>query len=205
MEQMTLTLKQVNNFARYSCSKWCPNRALRRHNRELYRAAAETYWRSEKHQVLIGRYKSGERKLDTYPWPYCDPGFADWKECNRDDSYTLISDQSGFVVKHCTSYVAWKIFETTGEWPQRKAKRTYHAQDWVRFLSDAGYKTVVEKPSGDGYYVGVNPRKGDYGEVVWYEYPNYVVDNLVYVSTYRKKQYVYEIELVDMYTWVKIK
>lgn len=182
---------------------------------------------SDEHQHKIEVYSCGYRNVNTYPWPYSDPDFASWPEISDPDSSTLVLDQSGFVVKHSTSYCAYKIFEATGKWP--KASRTYRwflrtsaklpgerndgkfeAKDWVQFLDEAGYNRVLSPTqlTNDFRCVGIDPNKGESGMVVWFEsirYGEVTRGKFVEYSTYLNGKYVYEsFGEPQNFTWVAI-
>lgn len=108
---------------------------------------------------------------NTYPWPYSDPRFADWEEDDRGKTYTLISDQAGFVIRRSTSYVAWKIYELTGRWPTERGSdgEIFHAKYWQKFLGLNGFTKFVARPEPGKHYVGIIPDEGEFGQVVWFE------------------------------------
>lgn len=187
----------ANYYARLSCPKW--NRAAngkllgwlyrhsRRKNRKKYR------------DMMLPNNDNG----NTYPWPFCDPEFANWEEDDSAENYSLISDPSGCVVKYATSYCAWKIFEATGQWPQRKTKIRMDAKNWRTFLREAGYGEIVAHPSVGGKYVGINPRFGEWGIVVWYEGDGTNPDQVVVSSYVDKKFYYTQVNFAE-YDWIKI-
>lgn len=109
---MRKNIKIANFFAKKSCTKWNKNRFSRRISRKIYRKMADCYWYSHEGQAKVAMYKTGHHQINTYPWPYSDEEFAKWPEDDDSDNYTLISDQSGCVVKYATSYCAWKILLT---------------------------------------------------------------------------------------------
>ena len=141
---------------------------------------------------------------NTYPWPFSDEDFANWDEDDSPENYSLISDPSGCVVKYATSYCAWKIYEVTGTWPQRKTHIRMDAKNWQLFLGEAGYNEVVELPTAPGRYVGINPDEGEFGMVVWYE-GDAVVPGLVVISTYKNKKFYVGTDETTAYKWIKIK
>ncbi len=109
---------------------------------------------------------------DTYPWPYREKDFASWEFSDETGNYTLICDPAGFVVRHCTSYCAWKIRELTGRWPKKRSSRKmYHAKYWQEFLAENGFTVIVDSPEDrpEGCYVGIEVDRGEYGQVYWYE------------------------------------
>ena len=202
------TLKEVNTWAKKSCPRWNSGfpkyfrKFLRRYYRKKYRDAALERYYSNGHQDLVRRYKSGEKMLNTYPYPYSDERFADWEEDDSKRGYSLISDQSGCVVKYATSYVAYKIFEETGVWPQKKTSRRLDAKKWDQFLAEAGYDKGVLAPKSGHHYVGIKPDEGEFGLVVWFEE---VDDNdYVDISTYYDKAYFFGSAKIKDFKWVEI-
>ncbi|MBR3236540.1 hypothetical protein IKF92_02595 [Candidatus Saccharibacteria bacterium] len=171
--------------------------------------------KSKTAQQLIEKYKNLHdgcalvpedfvwKLIDTYPLPYSHPDFANWEEDNSKEDYSLVPDQSNCVVKHDTSYVAYKIYEATGSWPQKKTKEEIDAKNWGQFLKEAGYETIVEKPIKNGYFVGINPDKGEHGIVVWYE--GTLIDGSVITTTYKNKTYTINKENPSDFIWIKIK
>ncbi len=202
-------LYAVNHWAKMSCDKWNKCAPLRRIYRKLYRHAARRYWKSSIAQQRTKQYQDTYYYFDTYPWPYCDDKFADWEEDDTIGSYTLITDQSNFVIKHPTSYCAWKIYESTGHWPQRKSHRRFDAKHWQDFLAEAGYDTIVAIPWKGHRYVGIEQHSlSEFGEVVWFEKPNDsdgACSTSVIVSTYRDKKYFCGPVDLRKYLWIQIK
>lgn len=196
-------LEKANKHAKLSCSKWNKCRFTRRIHRAAYRKMAEKYWHSADHQIKMELYLSGRHEINTYPWPYSDKGFANWPESDQSDDYTLISDQSGCVVKYATSYCAWKIYEATGEWPTKKSNVRLDAKNWIQFLAEAGYTKQVSGVSlrNGAHYVGIDPNRGEWGVVVWFEAIQ--GDRLEY-STYYNKQYYYGLGFAKDFEWVEI-
>ena len=198
---MKMNLKTANRIARDSCYRWQKNRWWRRINRYRYRKMAEKYWCSKEHQEVMARYKGGVKDTNTYPWPYSDEGFADWTEIDG----MIVSDQSGYTVRHSTSYCAWKIFEATGNWPKKRSVRCYSSRRWQKFLAKIGYTEVVPAEELDPEhhcYVGIRRDEHDWSLVVWAEQK--VEDGEIAVSSYVDGEYEFwEID-PDKYTWVKI-
>jgi hypothetical protein len=202
MEEKNLQFKNLelaNHYARLSCPKW--NRAedvvedkilgwMYRHSRRKNR---------KKYQAMI---IPGEG-TNTYPWPFSDPNFANWEEDDSSENYSLVSDPSGCVIKYATSYCAWKIYETTGRWPQRKTHVRMDAKNWRFFLKEAGYGEIVAHPSIGGKFVGINPRIGEYGFVVWYEGESKDMGEVV-VSSYKNKEFFFGTVNFAEYDWIKI-
>ncbi len=204
MVNSTRKLAKANRHAKLSCAKWNKCRFGRRAHRAAYRKIAERYWQSDEHQRKVKLYLSGRHNINTYPWPYSDEEFANWEECDESDGYTLISDQSGCVVRYATSYCAWKIYETTGEWPMKKSNVRLDAKNWLQFLAEAGYTKQVDSTSlqNDLHYVGIDPSKGEWGVVVWFE--GCQGDRVDY-STYYDKQYRYVVGMAAKdFKWIEI-
>jgi len=152
---------------------------------------------------------------DTYPWPYCEWDFAHWPESDVTGAYTLISDPSGFVVHHGTSYCAWKIRERTGRWlKKRQPGVIYNAKNWQAFLAENGYHTVSSCVSAFENYVAIDPNRGEFGQVYWYEGPriektesNPIVCAGYNCSTYEDRTYrqvFFDFEAAKKLIWVKI-
>lgn len=201
-------LSLVNRWAKLSCDKWNKSRLLRRFYRMLYRRAARKYWESPHARKRTQQYQDVYYYFDTYPWPYSDPKFANWEEDDTTGNYTLITDQSNFVIKYATSYCAWKIFESTGHWPQRQSHQRFDAKRWQEFLAEAGYETVVTEPQRGHRYIGIEEHsQREYGEVVWFEKPNDSAEDghaSVIVSTYRDKKYFCGVINPSRYLWIQI-
>ncbi len=161
------------------------------------------YFYSEQHQKLVARYKSGQYWLNTYIFPYCDPEFGNWPESDDPKTYSLITDQSNFVVRYATSYVAYKIFEEVGSWPQRKTLKRFDAKIWVEFLAEAGYTEIVDRPEAGHRYVGIKPDEGEWGIVVWLEKVVFEEDAAI-VSTYNNNKYENRFVPLSDYIWVKV-
>lgn len=123
---------------------------------------------------------------NTYPEPY------------RSRPKGTITDPSTCYNRHCVSYCAWKIAETTGSWPKRTGDM--NAKNWVSRLRENGYSTIVSTPSGNGKCVGVWAG-GKYGHVVW-------ANNSLFVSEYNYNStgnYHERTVNKNDFTWVQIK
>ena len=202
---MDSSLRKVNAWARKSCTKWNKCRLSRRFYRRKYRKAAQKSWESSEHRALIARYQEGARYINTYPWPYKEPDFASWEEDASQSGYSLISDQSGCVIRYSTSYCAWKIFETTGTWPQKTSSERLDAKRCQQFLAEAGYTDIVTELEPDHFYVGINPDEGEWGIVVWYEAGAEKTSSRVCVSSYVEGKHKLWWATVPDFIWVKIK
>ena len=156
----------------------------------------------------MAKYRNGDHGIDTYPWPYCDEEFADWPENGDADRYSLVTDQSNCIVKHSTSYCAWKIFETTGKWPQKFSREKFNAGRWAEFLAEAGYTKVLkpgEMPEMFRNYVGVKSSEDGSGLVVWAEFASDPDEHWVTVSSYVNKKYKIWVADADDFKWVVIR
>ena len=198
---MEKDVKQLNAWAKMSCARWNKNPLTRKINRKRYRNAAEDWCRSSEYKQLIRHRRNGDI-VNTYPFPYNDPEFANWEEDDTPDGYSLISDQSGCVIRYSTSYCAWKIFETTGVWPQKTSNERLDAKRWQQFLYEAGYHQICTELRIGCNYVGIDPTYGEWGLVVWVEE---LQSDKVLVSSYVNKKFkVWTVDPKD-YLWVQIK
>lgn len=171
-------LKIANLFARYSCPMWCDVWVIRGFCRKAYRWLAENpklYRRAMLRRGINPQWLNHPAQLplevDTYPPLYADLRFAPWEEVADPEDpkqYNLISSTGRQVIRWSTDYCSWKIFELTGERPERNLSGRFDAHDWVEFLSQAGYQTVVDHPEPGHHYVGVIPCQGEFGQVVWF-------------------------------------
>ena len=160
---------------------------------------AQVAWESGDRQFwmdLLNDY--GPNNFSTYPWPYCDQKFADWKK----EPDSLVLDPSGCIIKDSTSYCAWKIYEKVGAWPNKNSGSFVKAKDWFQFLQKAGYTEVAEQLDCDASYVGINPDDGEDGIVVWFE--SLVKPNDVVISGYKNGKFFTEVKHVASYIWIKI-
>lgn len=230
-------LKLANFLAKYSCSKWNPYRALRWLCRTGYHSMGRLTARLQRAKLIkpaihINRPKLGGMptfSYDTYPCLYRNPNFAPWEEDDHLKSYTLITDPANFVIRHSTSYCAWKIYELVGRWPtvrsydkinreqyteislaldeippeeRRPTGARYDAKYWREFLALNGYTLVVETPIPGCYYVGIQYYEGEFGQVVWVDK---VDSDGVIVSTYFDFEYrTYKYVGVQGTIWVEI-
>jgi len=214
----------MNFFAKFSVDRWNKSRVLRKMCRTVYQAAgkAYTFFRKSRKMSISDRYALMMQMTDvlpmnTYPWPYVDARFANWEESDQTGDYTLVADPAGFVARCSTSYVAWKIRELTGRWPKKRgSENIYHARDWQIFLAENGYSNAYEKPFEhiDGYYVGIIPEEGEFGQLLWYEYarlevPDYACARVMKIvcSTYTRRMYEVRNLSVDEareIAWVRI-
>lgn len=111
-------------------------------------------------------------------------------------------------MRRSTSYVAWKIFELTGQWPLERGNdgTVFHAKYWQEFLRLNGYTKEVEHPERGKHYVGIIPDEGEFGQVVWFE-GMYGKLYACQVSTYTNFQYetrVFHTHGIEKTTWIEI-
>lgn len=198
-------MKIMNFLAKYSVAKWNKNRILRKLCRMLYHAISEFWIRTHKN-VWHDRWRdpiNGNKRFrdvyNTYPWPYAWSTFAAWEE--EDDS--LITDPSRFVIRRSTSYCAWKIRELTGKWPTRPNRERYDAKRWDELLALWGYHKAKELYNGQ-HYIGVDKTTGEFGEVVWLEEPQTLLEGNCRISTYRNFKFYISNVPKDQYTWYQI-
>ena len=154
----TLRIKIANFFAKNSCSAWQKNRPVRKISRKIYRFIMET----------------GSKE-----YPYADMNFANWPESDEDGSYSLISDSCGFVIRLSPSYVAWKIKQTTGEWPKlpvpgkrAPGEHSFDAKHWDEVLEFNGWQRCSDPLSLDdvrhnSHFVGIIADEGEFGQLLW--------------------------------------
>lgn len=200
-------IKIANFFAERSTLRYTKLRPLRVLNRMIYREMGNFYLKFSKtyHERLSWYYgydfdkdhhvkisdnisiRNPDHGINTYPLPYADESFA--PEPDADDY--LVGDFWGFVRRHSTSYVAYKVFELIGKALVQRSyfrkNKIYHAKDWAELLTLNGLKRV-DAPQTGGHYVAVLPNDGEYGNVSWYEDTRKIRQNntIVYeVSTYR--------------------
>ena len=203
-----VNLDVLNTWAQLSCANWSKDKLAREFYRRKCRDVASEYWTSPEHQALMKRYRNGDHSLNTYPWPYSDKNFANWPESDDEDTYSLITDPSDQIIKHSTSYCAWKIYETTGKWPRKSSKEKLDADRWLQFLAEAGYTRVLKRGKElkmFNHYVGVNPNEGESGLVVWMEFASDPDEHWATVSSYVDKRYKVWAVDTNNYRWVLIK
>lgn len=203
----------ANFLAKNSITNNQKNRYIRGICRKGYRTLSNLYCAISPEFIRLQDLIKKEVLIDSYPWPYREPWFADWEEDGTRQEYSLVSDQAGFVVKHSTSYCAWKIYELTGSWPIRpKHLPSCDAKHWRRLLHDNDYCTTVKRPGPGKHYVGIAPSMGLHGECVWFEgfddghsvERNVDTGGEIIYSTYRDRKYGIGAALDEWYIWVEI-
>ncbi len=214
------TLEQLNNFAKQSCPRWNRSRLTRLAAREAYQRAAQEFWESPEHRNLIEDYRTDKNSVhaitnaylcdhswpvDTYPWPYCDENFAAWADEPLRGRVDVV-DQGGFAIRTGISYCAWKIFEATGKWLEKKSSRQLYPKDWLKLLAKNGYSEIVEAPETGGDFVGVKTDfDGRVGYIVWFEFidDEHCIPE-IWVSSYTGGRHHAWMTTKDAFTWVKI-
>lgn len=207
MEEVAITL------AKNSVTMFQERRFVRGICRDGYMALANLYCIFSPKFIRFQNLAEKGAIVDTYPWPYHEPWFADWEEIDDKKRYSLVGDHAGFVVKHSTSYCAWKINELTGSWPFRPEHlMCCDAKHWHRVLFHNNYRNTVKRPEPGKHYVGIAPTKGIHGEVVWFEgfddghsvdRTNDTGGEIIY-TTYRDKQFTVGSAPAEWYIWVEI-
>ncbi len=205
---MRVTIDDANKWAKNSCKKWCKNKTIREFNRMLYLSVALAVCNFPQQKELIKKSLSGAYWCNSYPWPYVHPDFANWEEDEHEDTCTLVTDVCGCVVKHDTSYIAWKIYEATGSWPAKTNLNRFNEVDWLKFLAESDYCKLLTEPTPDIKCVGIFPSGAEETIAVWYETtedaPPPHLDKTAIVSTYIEKEFKILRINPDTVTWIKI-
>ncbi|MBR2840024.1 hypothetical protein IKE82_01685 [Candidatus Saccharibacteria bacterium] len=156
----TLKIKIANFFAKNSCDAWQSSRPVRKICRGIYRFIME---------------------FGARDYPYANPHFADWPECDEEGKYSLITDSCNFVIRRSPSYIAWKIKRITGHWPKlptpgkrNPGEHRFDAKHWDEVLEFNGwhkcdYGPIAEDADKGIHFVGVIASEGEFGQVVWFE------------------------------------
>ena len=206
-----MTKMQFLNFCtKYSVKRWNKNPFLRRCFRKIAHHLILRQLQCDstlQHLIHTTKLQGG---VNLYPWPYCKmegrPAqyvFAPWSE---EDEDCIVGDCFGdYVIRHSTSYCAVMIYYATGK---ILTKKRQHAKYWVETLAANGFDQIVKRPIDGGYYIGVAPHIGTYGQLYWFEYTDtHYRDGLRYFcSTYKDFQYEQcwlRIDRKDI-KWVKI-
>ena len=169
--------------------------------RQKYWMMAQTAWEAGERQYWINMLGEHGKCANTYPWPYCDRNFANWEV----EPNTEVLDPSGNVIKDSTSYCAWKLYELTGEWLNKKLKIHVGAKNWQYFLERAGYHEFVERPEPGHHFIAIDPHDTPKGMVFWFEMMG--ASGNVIVSTYRARCHDVEVikaKRVPYYIWMRI-
>lgn len=197
---MVKNLKKVNCYAIAACSS--KNSLVRWYFKWRYHRVANKYAAAND---KARSYRRGNRKVNTYPWPYSDPEFATWIE----DGAKTTMDPSNCVIRSDVSYCAYKIYEATGKWlkPLRKGQVT-SARDWPEILTANGYTEVANEQqiiiANRGYYVGISKAEGGNIRCCWYEHYTGSQYGLVEVSTYANGSFKHDLVMLRNYTWIRI-
>lgn len=152
----------------------------RRKYQRKYREMAENACCGTQYRFLSEITQFNDIIVNTYPWPYVDPDFANLENAE-------VCDQSGCLVRSSASYCAWKIYEVKGRWPKFEDGLSLDAKDWPEAMLSAGYNQRVERPTGNHCYVGINPDDTIDGMAVWFE--RYDGNGNIKISTYRDNNF----------------
>lgn len=207
---MKVTIEDVNKWAKNSCPRYCSSKTKRSFYEALYLAVVESFIKSPLQKELSEETLSGDFRCNSYPWPFCHADFANWPEHHSQKYYSLVTDRSGCIVKHDTSYIAWKIREVTGSWPEKTEKIKFTYSDWIQFLANSGYSYISTTPKRHHKYVGIyESPKEEETVAVWFEvskpdWENHG-DKPVIVTTYLDKKFKVLRVRPQKFTWVKIK
>ena len=202
----------VNFFAKNSVPASGNNRFLRYVCRQLYQAMSECWTATSPAFINAQERLEAGDLVDTYPWPYRERWFADWEE--DEARGTAVLDANGFIVRHDTSYCAWKVYEAVGAYilcPDGASGSD--ASIWRRLLSDAGFLCVLDRPQPGRPHIGISNRLSRNPEVIWYEgYDSGLgsidreidTDGYVIFTTYRDGKYFIGTTPADRYTWIQV-
>lgn len=199
-----ISLILMNEHAKYSCSKWNKNKLSRCYHRWRYLRLVKRHISGAEHQRKMLSYRRGNRKINTYPWPYNDMDFAAWAE--EHDETTLVTDPSNCVIRHNTSYVAYKIYEVTGKWPRPLQKgQIVKAEDWPALLAKNGYTEKASEQeitlASRGFYVGIDAKTD---KIIWYERFTGSKYGLVECSAYHGGTFKHDFVMLRNFTWIRI-
>ncbi len=207
---MKITIERVNKWAKMSCPRYCSSKTKRSLCKALYLAAVETSIKTPAQAEITEETLAGKYWCDSYPWPFYLPEFANWPEHHSEKYYSLVTDHSGCIVKHDTSYIAWKIRELTGSWPEKTDLIKFTYDDWIQFLANSGYSEIRTALKRGHKYVGIyTASKQKRTIAVWYEVSKPDMDNHrdkpIIVTTYLNKEFKALRVRPQDFTWVKIK
>lgn len=201
----------LNLCTKYSVERWNKIPILRRICREVAQRLILLWIRHDLHLRRVVQMTHLQGGINLYPWPYCAEKtisgtseyiFAPWSESSDD---AIVGDCFGnYVIRHSTSYCAAMIYLATGK---ILSKNRQHAKKWVQTLAANGFSTTVRQPFDGGYYIGVAPEIGEYGQLYWFEHAHRPEQGSWYYtcSTYENYQYKQcQIDVNQQVTWVKI-
>ena len=194
---------RVNLHAMKSITAVNKNRYSRYFHRSLYRLATKRYCNSKNWREMLQLHEENPRMVDPYPWPLCHPDFANWDENDEEESYSLVSDPSGMVVKYATSYCACMIYGYTGKWIRYNANAR-DANNWVSVLRANGFSKIVTTPEYGYHYIGIlRDETADHGHglVVWLERRT---GSLIEYSTYQDHTYRVSQDRAKRFIWIQI-
>jgi len=209
-----LFLRTANFFAKYAQPRWNKLRLLRPLCRWAYRFIVETPAELSR---LRGVRRTNWEIADHNSYPYRDHRFAPWEEDDTPSKYCLVSDSRGAVIRRSVSYLLHKYHEATGQHLLLfdGGKHVNDAKNWEKVM-ELNMKPVVKGNFAEflqdpthrsGYYIGVSPKEGDYGQLYWYEGVEKETGR-IYASTYFNFEYIF-IELLpcelglDYITWYR--
>lgn len=193
----------IRELGKRSVERYNHCKPLRFLCRTTYRTLSRLHCTFSSHQLCLEYLATTDptKKINIYPWPYRDPTFGNYGE----EVDTLVVDQLGFVIRHSTSYCAYRLKVALGYWPKRKQRKRYDAKNWQEYLSDLGFTEVVDCPDDEHCYIGIKPDYGEFGLVVWFEHVQYLQgERTVIVSTYFNNEYQRFSALPSDYTWITI-
>ena len=212
---MEMLFKIANFFAKYSAEQWNKNRLTRRFCRSCYRALME--WPANLRRLIDQKNRLElYAQNDTYPYRDREDGdkiirFAPWPECDDPGEYNLISDSQGFVIRRSPSYIAWKYYEATGKRLQifPGGGHINDAKNWHKVMSLNGFqqidgefaKYLSQDDNQWGYYIGLSPFQGEFGQLYWYER---ISNGTVYLSTYDEFTYLCSAVKPGYISWYRV-
>ena len=176
----TFKIKIANFFAKQSCAAWQSNRIVRVICRHIYRFIMEA---------------------DAKEYPYANLDFANWPESDG-DFYTLVTDSSGFIIRHSTSYVSWLMKKHCGSspklpkpGPRNPGEHHFDAKHWGEILEYNGWQKVskTDWPSyrdifDERHFIGIITDTDEFGLLVWFNNAGFNITGspvIWLVSTYK--------------------
>ena len=206
---MKITIDDFNEWAKQSCMKWCKDERTRSFNKMLYLSATKTLCRTTRQKELSEKTLAGEYWCNSYPLPFVHPKFANWEEKYHGVNCSLVTDPSGCIVKHDTSYIAWKIHELAGKWPKETSLKRFSEINWLDFLAESGYNKITMEPTPGEKFIGIYPSSEEEETIAfWYETTELSAPphekKTAIVTTYLEKEFKILRINPNKLTWVKI-